>query len=389
MSKHILVCLPISAEQRTRIEAVQGFAYRFTTPDTATVEDALWADAVLGNLPVPLIRQNGHLEWFQSNAAGPNNYLEPGVLPEKCIVTNATGAYGLAISECMLAMWLSLLKELPTYRDNQREHRWAPTGHFVGSIAGSRVLCVGMGDIGSNFARRAYALGAEVVGVRRTVHPDTPCPDYCTRVVAQSALDAELPQADLVALSLPGTPETLHLFGAERLALCKPGAILLNVGRGTAVDGEALAAAVHSGQLSGAGLDVTDPEPLPPEHPLWAEPNVIITPHVTGGGAGLCQLGSQRLGSFAAQVRGLGRGVHLYGGHLAAGHGDCDGHLAQATLCRGGVAAIGQRCGVVGGGYGAGVVDIQVQHNAHQHGGHQHEQDITGHFCGHGMVSSP
>ena len=149
MSKHILVCLLISAEQRTRIEAVQGFAYRFTTPDTATVEDALWADAVLGNLPVPLIRQNDHLEWFQSNAAGPNNYLEPGVLPEKCIVTNATGAYGLAISECMLAMWLSLLKELPTYRDNQREHRWAPTGHFVGSIAGSRVLCVGMGDIGS------------------------------------------------------------------------------------------------------------------------------------------------------------------------------------------------------------------------------------------------
>ncbi|UQK45248.1 hypothetical protein MTP39_11860 [Faecalibacterium sp. I3-3-33] len=118
MSKHILVCLPISAEQRARIEAVQGFAYRFTTPDTATAEDALWADAVLGNLPVPLIRQNDHLEWFQSNAAGPNNYLEPGVLPEGCIVTNATGAYGLAISECMLAMWLSLLKELPTYRDN-------------------------------------------------------------------------------------------------------------------------------------------------------------------------------------------------------------------------------------------------------------------------------
>ena len=102
-------------------------------------------------------------------------------------------------------------------------------------------------------------------------------------MVAQSELDAELPQADLVALSLPGTPETLHLFNTERLALCKPGAILLNVGRGTAVDGEALAAAVHSGQLSGAGLDVTDPEPLPPEHPLWAEPNVIITPHVTGG----------------------------------------------------------------------------------------------------------
>lgn len=283
MSKHILVCLPISDAQRARIEAVPGFAYRFTTPETATAEDAMWADAVLGNLPIELIRQNDHLEWFQSNAAGPNAYLAAGVLPENCVVTNATGAYGLAISEWMLSLWLCLLKELPLYRDRQNQHQWAPTGHKVGSIAGSRVLCVGMGDIGSNFARRAHALGAEVVGVRRTVHPDTPCPDYCVRVVAQSDLDAELPKADLVALSLPGTPETEHLFDAARLAKCKPGAILLNVGRGTTVDGEALAAAVHSGQLSGAGLDVTDPEPLPPEHPLWAEPNVVLTPHVSGG----------------------------------------------------------------------------------------------------------
>ena len=282
MSKHILVCLPISAEQKARIEAVQGFAYRFTTPDTATVEDALWADAVLGNLPVPLIRQNDHLEWFQSNTAGPNNYLEPGVLPEGCIVTNATGAYGLAISECMLAMWLSLLKELPAYRDNQREHRWAPTGHSVGSIAGSRVLCVGMGDIGSNFARRAHALGAEVVGVRRTVHPDTPCPDYCLRVVAQSQLDEELPEADLIALSLPGTPETNKLFNAERFARCKDGAILINVGRGTTVDSDALVEALRSGKIFGAGLDVTDPEPLPADHPLWGEPGAIITPHNSG-----------------------------------------------------------------------------------------------------------
>ena len=194
MSKHILVCLPISAEQRTRIEAVQGFAYRFTTPDTATAEDALWADAVLGNLPVPLIRQNDHLEWFQSNTAGPNNYLEPGVLPEKCIVTNATGAYGLAISEWMLGLWLGLQKDLFLYRDRQTQHKWDAITRQVRPVAGSRVLCVGMGDIGSNFAMRAHALGAEVVGVRRSVRPGAPCPDYCLRVVPQSELDAELPE---------------------------------------------------------------------------------------------------------------------------------------------------------------------------------------------------
>ena len=139
-----------------------------------------------------------------------------------------------------------------------------------------------MGDIGSNFARRAHMLGAEVVGVRRTVHPDTPCPDYCLRVVAQSQLDEELPEADLIALSLPGTPETNKLFNAERFARCKDGAILINVGRGTTVDSDALVEALRSGKIFGAGLDVTDPEPLPADHPLWGEPGAIITPHNSG-----------------------------------------------------------------------------------------------------------
>ena len=284
MSKHILVCLPLREEQKQALEqAAPGFTLRFTTIPEAAAQDVRWADAILGNVPVELIAQNDHLEWFQSNAAGPNAYLAPGVLPENCIVTNATGAYGLAISEWMLAMWMGLLKELFLYRDRQNRSAWEPTGHSVRSVYGARVLCVGMGDIGSNFALRAHALGAEVVGVRRTVHPGTPCPDYCLRVVPQSQLDAELPEADLVALSLPGTPETAHLFGKERLALCKTGAVLLNVGRGSVVDHIALYEAVHSGNLLGAALDVTEPEPLPSDHPLWTEPNVLITPHVSGG----------------------------------------------------------------------------------------------------------
>ena len=282
-NKNILVCLPTTEAQRTALQAAAPDGnFRFTDTSTVTDANAVWADLILGNVPVSLIRQNDHLEWFQSNSAGPNEYLAEGILPAGCVVTNATGAYGLSISEWMLGMWLGLQKDLFLYRDRQNEHRWAPTGHSVLSIYGSRVLCVGMGDIGSNFARRAHALGAEVVGVRRTVPPDAPCPDYCLRVVAQSDLDKELPEADLIALSLPGTPETDNLFEAARLARCKRGAILLNVGRGTTVDSDALAEAVHSGQLFGAGLDVTAPEPLPSDHPLWAEPNVIITPHVSG-----------------------------------------------------------------------------------------------------------
>ena len=195
MSKQILVCLPLREEQKRAMQqAAPEAEFRFTVPADVTAEDVRWADAVLGNVPVELIRQNDRLEWFQSNTAGPDAYLAPGVLPERCVVTNATGAYGLAISEWMLGMWLGLQKDLFLYRDRQNRSEWAPTGHSVRSVYGSRVLCVGMGDIGSNFARRAHALGAEVVGVRRTVHPDTPCPDYCLRVVPQSQMDAELPE---------------------------------------------------------------------------------------------------------------------------------------------------------------------------------------------------
>ena len=283
MPKHVLVALPLSDAQRSALQAsVPEYEFIFAQTETVTLAQVLEADIIMGNVPVELICQNHHLEWFQSNFAGPDTYLVPGVLPEHCLVTNATGAYGLAISEWMLGLWLGLQKDLFLYRDRQTQHKWDAITRQVRPVAGSRVLCVGMGDIGSNFAMRAHALGAEVVGVRRSVRPGAPCPDYCLRVVPQSELDAELPQADLVALSLPGTPETLHMFDAARLARCKQGAILLNVGRGSTVDCLALADAVHSGHLFGAALDVTDPEPLPSDHPLWNEPNVIITPHISG-----------------------------------------------------------------------------------------------------------
>ena len=141
MTKNILVALPLTDELQTRLRAaVPSFAYRFTTQETATLEEILWADAILGNVPVELIRQNDHLEWFQSNFAGPDPYLAPGVLPPDCAVTNATGAYGLAISEWMLGMWLALIKDLLLYRDRQTARRWDPITRPVQSIAGARVL---------------------------------------------------------------------------------------------------------------------------------------------------------------------------------------------------------------------------------------------------------
>ena len=166
MPKHVLVALPLSDAQRSALQAsVPEYEFIFAQTETVTLAQVLEADIIMGNVPVELICQNRHLEWFQSNFAGPDTYLVPGVLPEQCLVTNATGAYGLAISEWMLGLWLGLQKDLFLYRDRQTQHKWDAITRQVRPVAGSRVLCVGMGDIGSNFAMRAHALGAaQLVG---------------------------------------------------------------------------------------------------------------------------------------------------------------------------------------------------------------------------------
>ena len=143
---------------------------------------------------------------------------------------------------------------------------------------GSAVL--GLGDIGGEFAKRAKALGARVIGVRRT---GTDKPDFVDELIHTDKLDEYLPQADCVAITLPGTTATKGMFDAERMAKMKDGAILLNVGRGMIVDTDALCAALENGKLAGAGVDVTDPEPLPADHPLWKMENAVITPHISGG----------------------------------------------------------------------------------------------------------
>ena len=139
MHKKVLVCLPLNDAHRAALEAsVPEFEFRFNALDDVHAEDVLWADIVLGNAPVSMIRQNKHIEWFQSNSAGPDAYLKPGVLPENCMVTNATGAYGLAISEWMLAMWLGIQKDMFLYRDRQNQRQWAPIDRPVRGITGAQ-----------------------------------------------------------------------------------------------------------------------------------------------------------------------------------------------------------------------------------------------------------
>ena len=234
---------------------------------------------LMGFVPPEDLKTFPHLRWVQSWNAGVDPYLVPGVLPEGVALTCAAGAYGPAVSEHMLAMLLAIYKRLPAYRDQQRAHTWQDLGH-VRSLHGETVLVGGTGDIGRHFARLCRALGAsKIIGLHRS---DAPAEDF-DQTFPLSAIDDLLPQADVVALALPHNEDTAGLLDRCRLLLMKQDAVLLNAGRGSAVDCAALAEVLAQGHLLGAGLDVTDPEPLSPDHPLWDAPRAFLTPHTAGG----------------------------------------------------------------------------------------------------------
>ena len=290
--KRALVTIPTGERHRNLLQqAAPGWEFRFRGTDTlvcapqealpgqpVTQEDVDWAQVILGNVPAAMLHGSPALEWLQTNSAGVEPYIRPGVLAGDTLLTNATGAYGLAIAEHMLGMLLELFKKLELYRDAQKSGAWQSQG-AVKAVYGSTVLVLGMGDIGGEFAARCKALGAKVIGVRRSPRP---CPEYADEVHLLEDLDSLLPQADVVAVTLPGTDATRGLMSWERLAKMKEGAVLLNVGRGFIVDTEALCDALERGHLSGAGVDVTDPEPLPPTHRLWNIPTAVVTPHISG-----------------------------------------------------------------------------------------------------------
>lgn len=273
--REILVTIPTQPRHREMLEKIAAEAH-FTyemNPTEAAVENA---DIILGNVPPVMLKNARKLRWIQLNTAGTDGY--PEVLPKDCLLTNATGAYGLAVSEHMLAMLLGLMKKLHLYGANQQQHLWKDEG-TVTSICGSRTLVVGLGDLGGEFAKRMHLLGSTVTGIRRGKGQK---PEYLDALYQMDSLDNCLKDADIVASCLPGGADTTHIFNAETFAKMKPGAYFLNVGRGSAVDSRALANALNSGHLAGAGLDVTEPEPLPKDHPLWNAKNLVLTPHISG-----------------------------------------------------------------------------------------------------------
>lgn len=277
--KKILILVPVEPEDKSFLESkYPGAVFTYSSLELVTEELILEADIIVGNAPADMVSKNTHLELLQLNSAGADEYIRPGVIRGNTKLANATGAYGLALSEHMLGMLLMLLKKLEIYHNNQKERKWRDEGSVM-SIYGSRTLILGLGDIGGEFAKRMKAMGSYVVGIKRRI---TEKPEYVDEIYTMDELDDQLKLADIVFMALPGTEKTYRIMDKQRFACMKANAVLLNCGRGTAIDQDALTEALKTGRIYGAAIDVTDPEPLPEEHPMWEIANLLVTPHISG-----------------------------------------------------------------------------------------------------------
>ena len=279
--KKILIAVPLNPEKRKYIESqAEGHdvQFNYVDADEITLDDVKDVNAIIGSIRRKWIKAAENLEWLQIIYAGADLYVVPGLLKPETILTNASGAYNTEVAEHMLAMTFSLVRHFGHYMRNQINHTWKQLSS-VDSVKDSTILVLGFGRIGNEYAKKVNALGAHVIGVKRTIKDK---PDYVDELHTIDELDNLLGRADIVAMVLPGSEDTKHIINAERLKNFKHGAYLINVGRGNAIEPEALKAALKSGQLGGVALDVTEPEPLPVDDELWNFENVIITPHIAG-----------------------------------------------------------------------------------------------------------
>ncbi|GIQ69949.1 D-2-hydroxyacid dehydrogenase [Xylanibacillus composti] len=244
----------------------------------ARQEELLDAEVFVGWPTREQLEALPNLKWVQLQSAGANGYTNNPYLREDVALTNASGVFNVPGAEHALALMLAFARQLHVHFDQQQNKRWKRNPLCL-EIQSSTVGVIGLGGIGGETAKRAKALGARVVAVKR--NPDAP-PPYVDRLYPIEEVEELLAVSDFVVMALPLTEETRGFLHADRIAKIKRGAVLINVGRGPTVDERALIQALQEGALFGAGLDVTEVEPLPEESPLWGMPNVIITSHSVG-----------------------------------------------------------------------------------------------------------
>ena len=262
------------------IEIVTVSGREFSAEEVAVLEQA---EVILGICSPQLIRIAKNLRWLQHFGTGVDHcLLSPEAQGVDFILTNAQHTAGPPIAEHVIAMLLMLTRNLQHFHHLQQEQLWQrppDTPSPMIEIGGKTMLVAGLGGIGTEVARRAAALGMRVIATRRSSREG---PDFVDYVGLSHELPELAAQAHVIVNALPLTRETTGIFGREFFAGVKQGAYFISIGRGRNTDTAELIAALKSGRLAGAGLDVTDPEPLTRGHELWTLPNVIITPHISG-----------------------------------------------------------------------------------------------------------
>ncbi len=282
---HKILVRDVGIDLVGKVDAPAGVEFITVRGAAEALQQVGDADAIVGYCSPELIEAGKKLVWVQIFAAGAERCLSAGDVANGTIVlTNMQKMSSPVIAEHAIAMMLSLTRNLPQFvRAMSKSEEWnrRATTDGMMPVAGKKLLVAGLGGIGTEVARLGAALGMSVSGTRNSSRSG---PDFVDYVGLSHELNALAAEADVVVNALPLTDSTRGLFDEEFFATIKPGAVFINVGRGQTVVTGALVAALESGTVSGAGLDVSDPEPLPADHALWQRDDVIITPHVAGKG---------------------------------------------------------------------------------------------------------
>ncbi len=289
----------VETDRYRQIVAAAGPMQVVNADDESAAREAIAdADAFFGKLTPPLLAASTKLRWVQSPTASLEHYMFAELIEHPAVLTNMRGLYSDVIAEHVLGMMLAFTRHLHTYIRNQAAGRWDPIGgehERAGFATGPGVVSaidrahvslgdltlgiVGLGQIGSEIARRCSLFGMRVLAVDPLRQSGG---EGVAALWPPERLDELLGQSDFVVIAAPHTPETQQWFRRAQFQSMQRGAYLINIGRGAIVNLDDLVAALAAGEIAGAGLDVFEIEPLPPEHPLWKFPNVILTPHVAG-----------------------------------------------------------------------------------------------------------
>ena len=241
------------------------------------------ADAYIGSITPAEVRAGKNLKWVQVMSAGVENVLfksgSNDLRDSNIVLTNNKVVQGIEIADHALSLLLMLSRDLPTYWQNKQTETWPRAAYHGIELNGRTAVVIGVGGIGSQIAQRAWAFGMTVIGVDPEDKPFTP---FVKKYVKPDQLDEVLPEADVVFISAPHTPKSNKMVGPHQFELMKKGSYFIAVSRGGIYDLDSLVKALDEKRVVGAGVDVTDPEPLPKGHPLWKFPNVMITPHIAG-----------------------------------------------------------------------------------------------------------